>query len=135
MCGALALGWLSGMKRFVTCSRITAGTGIALALLVLCAAVGSHVVLHDLHGESHHAAGPASLPDHEHDHPVTPQVSARHLVALSLASMTIDELAPAVLVPALPGETASSLRNVVSAGALRADEDVGLQPLLSTWLI
>lgn len=123
------------MKRFFNSTGITVRTVTSLALLLLCAAIGSHVVLHDLSEPSHDDFALAHVPDHEHDHPVTPQVTARHLVALSFSSMTIHVFAPAVLPPSLPDDAASSIRNVVSVGALRADEDVGLQPLLSTYLI
>ena len=116
--------------------RIDAGAGIAIALLVLCIAVGSHVVLHDLNGAAH-SHGTAHVPhqEHEHDHPVTAKLAAQYVVTLSSVSMT--ELVPfdATVSDLLPSSTTLSIRNVVSPGALRSDEDVGLQSLLSTWLI
>lgn len=93
-----------------------------------------HVVIHDLHDHvDDHAtafAGQAGHGDHEHpivSHPA-PQVPSLTRVALPVA------MEP-VATPATSTRIATADRNIVSFGALRTDDDVGLQALLATFLI
>lgn len=124
------------MNSFPTSMRTNAGTGIASALLVLCVGVGSHVVLHDLHGAAHSpGAAHDSDQQHDHDHPVTAKLAAQYLITLSSLSLTGLAPSAAAVHEFLSSPATVSIRNVVSPGALRSDEDVGLHSLLSTWLI
>ena len=108
----------------------------AFAVLALLGApVAMHVVLHDLHEHHHHEAAMAGVGETEHgdhEHPIVaspaPRVPALTLVALPAA------IVPAAM-PATWAGIATAERNVLSFGALRTDDDVGLQPLLSTFLI
>lgn len=102
-----------------------------VVLALLGAPVAMHVILHDLHGHPHQAA--AAQPYHgDHEHPI-----------VSSAGPEVPSLTPAALPVAIaPAATAATWtcskttdRNVLSFGALRMDDDVGLQPLLSTFLI
>lgn len=90
-------------------------------LALLGAPVAMHVVVHDLH--DHHG---------DHEHPVVsspaPEVASVVGVALPIAT------APAATPVTWPSIAATD-RNIVSHGALRTDNDVGLQPLLATFLI
>lgn len=115
-------------------SRSTVRFFAFLVLALLGAPVAMHVVMHDLHGH-HEEMGPATVDggghgDHEH-----PVVSAP---APEVPSLTRAAL-PVAAVPAATAATwtrvAAIDRNVLSFGALRMDDDVGLQPLLSTFLI
>lgn len=109
---------------------------IALFVLALLGApVAMHVVLHDLH--DHHAehadAAMIDSGDHsDHEHPIVgssaPQISSVTRAVLPIVAEPRAELAM------LP-RVATTERNVLSLGALRIDDDVGLQPLLSTFLI
>jgi hypothetical protein len=103
-------------------------------LALLGAPVALHVVLHDLH--DHHdevAVENVEATDHgDHEHPVisspAPQVPSLTRVALPLAILPAATKATWSIVATID-------RNVLSFGALRTDDDVGLQPLLSTFLI
>lgn len=106
-----------------------------VVLALLGAPVAMHVVLHDLHDHHHHEQAIARLAasghgDHEH-----PIVSSPVPQAASLARIAV----PAATAPAATFTAwtcvARAERNVLSPGALRIDDDVGLQPLLSTFLI
>ncbi len=117
-------------------SRSTVRLFAFVVLALLGAPVAMHVVMHDLH--SHHDEHAEAYEDEDesghgdHEHPIVaspaPQLPDATRVAL-----------PVNLVPAVTAATwtsvASTDRNVLSVGALRMDEDVGLQPLLSTFLI
>ncbi len=107
--------------------RSTVRLFVFLVLALLGAPVAMHVLLHDLHDE-HHEVAEVSHGDHEH--PVVssaaPQVPTPAQTALPLIVVS-----PSI---AWTRMTATD-RNVISFGALRIDEDVGLQPLLSTFLI
>ena len=105
-----------------------------IVLALLGAPVAMHVVMHDLH--DHHGDAPASVVEEaghgDHEHPIVSSPAPQ------LPDVTRMAL-PAAIVPAATWATwtsvASTDRNVLSAGALRMDDDVGLQPLLSTFLI
>jgi hypothetical protein len=105
-----------------------------VVLALLGAPVAMHVVVHDLH-DHYERLAMVTLDETghgEHEHPVVsspaPQVPNLTRVAL-----------PDALTPSAAAVTRSSIttsdRNVFSFGALRIDDDVGLQPLLSTYLI
>lgn len=95
-----------------------------------------HVVMHDLHEYHHdeHAAAFLGQPGHgDHEHPIVsspvPQVPNPARVALPVVEV------PAAVTAATSTSVATTNRNIASFGALRLDDDVGLQPLLSTFLI
>lgn len=105
-----------------------------LVLALLGAPVALHVVMHDLH--SHHEEH-ATAYEHEsghadHEHPIVsspaPQLPDATRAALPVETVPVGT-------PATWASIASIDRNVLSLGALRIDDDVGLQPLLSTFLI
>jgi hypothetical protein len=104
-------------------------------LALLGAPVAMHVVTHDLH-DHHDAHADAAMLEHgghgDHEHPIVgspaPQIPSLTRAALPIATM--PAAAPATWTAMTTPE-----RNVVSHGALRMDDDVGLQPLLSTFLI
>lgn len=103
-------------------------------LALLGAPVAMHVVMHDLHHE--HAAvdgSSATARSHgDHEHPVVSAPPAP-LPGLTRTALVIVA-APAAPVAHSTRMTASE-RNVMAFGALRTDTDVGLQPLLATFLI
>ncbi len=106
----------------------------SIVLALLGAPVAMHVVVHDL-GDHHHEHASASVHQSDHgDHqhpivsPIAPQVPG------------VTRVAPAVaIVPARTTVTWAQIitteRNVMSFGASRMDDDVGLQRFLSTFLI
>jgi hypothetical protein len=105
-----------------------------IVLALLGAPVAMHVVMHDLH--DHHdevaEAYGAKTGHSDHEHPIVSSPAPQ------LPDVTRVTL-PVATVPAATAATwtriASTDRNVLSFGALRMDDDVGLQPLLSTFLI
>jgi hypothetical protein len=103
-------------------------------LALLGAPVAMHVVMHDLHDhhDGHAEAAMIDTGHGDHEHPIVGSS------APPMPSLTRDAL-PIVTTPAaLPAtwrRMATAERNVLSHGALRMDDDVGLQPLLSTFLI
>jgi hypothetical protein len=106
-----------------------------IVLVLLGAPVAMHVVVHDL--DEHHDAGAATaMIEHgghgDHEHPIVgssaPQVSILTRAALPVATTAGVARATSIYV-------ARANRNIVSHGSLRMDDDVGLQPLLSTFLI
>jgi len=115
-------------------SRSTLRLFAFVVLALLGAPVAMHVVMHDLHDHhgEHADAYEADSGHSDHEHPIVsspaPQLPDVTRVALPVAT-----------VPAAASATwttvASTDRNVLSFGALRMDDDVGLQPLLSTFLI
>lgn len=115
-------------------ARSTVRFFACVVLALLGAPVAMHVVMHDLHEHHHEAAAAdgaqADAPDHEHPIVASP---APQVPSLTRAALTL------AIVPAATPATwmciATAKRNVVSQGALRTDDDVGLQPLLSTFLI
>lgn len=118
-----------GMRRSTV--RILA----VIVLALLGAPVAMHVVMHDLH-HHHDANADAAMVGQgghgDHEHPIVGS-SAPQIRSLTRAALPIGT-APAA-VPATWICMATAQRNVVSHGALRMDDDVGLQPLLSTFLI
>lgn len=116
-------------------NRSTLRIVAVIVLALLGAPVGLHVVLHDLPGHSgavvDHAAGFSGEDHGDHEHPIvasTTPVSPRS-GRTALPALTAD---PRPVAVSLRGTTP---RNVLSAGALRLDEDVGLYSLFSTFLI
>jgi hypothetical protein len=105
-----------------------------VVLALLGAPVAMHVVMHDLHAhhDEHAHAYEAGSGHGDHQHPIVsspaPQLPDATRAALPVA------IVPAAT-PATWTRVASTDRNVLSSGALRMDDDVGLQPLLSTFLI
>ena len=93
-----------------------------------------HVVMHDLH--DHHdevaEAYDAKAGHSDHEHPIVSS-PAPQLPDVTRLAVRV-EIIPAAT-PATWTSVASTDRNVLSCGALRMDDDVGLQPLLSTFLI
>lgn len=108
---------------------------IALFVLALLGApVAMHVVMHDLH-DHHDANADAAMIDTghgDHEHPIVGS-SAPPMPSLTRAALPIVTT-PAALLSTWSRMTIAE-RNVLSHGALRMDDDVGLQPLLSTFLI
>ena len=112
--------------------RSTVRLFAVLVLALLGTPVALHVVMHDLH--DHHAHEDAAMietghGDHEH-----PLIGAASPDALRLVRADL----PAVAMPAAhatPTVSPTAERNVLSLGALRIDDDVGLHSLLSTFLI
>lgn len=104
-----------------------------IVLVLLGAPVAMHVVLHDLHGHDDEATGTyASAADHgDHEHPIvsSPAPTIPGLVQIGLPVAAESKTVP--LPVGMPGEE----RNTLTHGALRMDDDVGLQSLLSTFLI
>jgi hypothetical protein len=115
--------------------RRTTARLIALFVLALLGApVAMHVTLHDLHDHpaSHTEAAMVGGGHGDHEHPVVaspaPQIPSVTRAALPVIATTSVDPATWVRVKAAG-------RNALSLGALRIDDDVGLQPLLSTFLI
>lgn len=115
-------------------SRSTVRYATFIVLALLGAPVVMHVVMHDLH-DHHDAHAEAAMIDTghgDHEHPIVgaaaPQIPSLTRVALPIGTT------PAAA-PATWSRMATAERNAVSHGALRMDDDVGLQPLLSTFLI
>ena len=115
-------------------SRSTLRLVAFVVLALLGAPVAMHVVMHDLHGhhDEHSDAYEAESGHGDHEHPIVsvpaPRFPDATRVTLSVA------IVPAAT-PATWTSVAASGRNVLSSGALRMDDDVGLQPLLATFLI
>jgi len=108
-----------------------------LALIVLAllgAPVAMHVVMHDLHDhDGDYANAYATDADHgDHEHPI---VSSPAPQVPSTARAALPVVAVPAATPATWTRTTRLERNVIAHGALRTDDDVGLQPLLSTFLI
>lgn len=105
-----------------------------LVLALLGAPVAMHVVMHDLHDhhDEHADAYEAESGHGDHEHPIVASSAPKFPDATRVAL-------PVAIVPAAtPADwmiVAGTGRNVLSFGALRMDDDVGLQPLLSTFLI
>lgn len=105
-----------------------------IVLALLGAPVTMHVVMHDLHDHhgEHADAYEAESGHSDHEHPIVsspaPQLPDATNVTLPVATV------PAAT-SAIWTSVASTDRNVFSFGALRMDDDVGLQSLLSTFRI
>jgi ABC-type Zn2+ transport system substrate-binding protein/surface adhesin len=124
-------------------SRSTVRLFAFVILALLGAPVAMHVVIHDLHDHHDHHdhhdqhgeradAYEAESAHSDHEHPIVSSPAPRLPDATRVAL-------PAAIVRAVTSATwttvANTDRNVLSFGALRMDDDVGLQPLLSTFLI
>ena len=115
-------------------SRSTVRFFAFVVLALLGAPVAMHVVMHDLHDHhgEHADTYEADSSHSDHEHPIVSS-SAPQLPDVTRVAL------PVAIVRAATAATWTSLattdRNVLSFGALRMDDDVGLQPLLSTFLI
>lgn len=111
--------------------RNTARFTAFLVLALLGAPVTMHVLLHDLH--DHHAehADGAGMREGEHEHPIVGS-PAPTVPSLTRAGLTVAAQSGASVMTA---RAATAERNILAFGALRIDTDVGLQPLLATFLI
>ena len=115
-------------------SRPTVRLFAFVVLALLGAPVAMHVVMHDLHAhhDQHADAYEAGSGHSDHEHPIVSSPAPRFPDATRAAL-------PVEIVPAATraswASVASTGRNVLSVGALRTDDDVGLQRLLSTFLI
>jgi len=103
-------------------------------LALLGAPVAMHVVMHDLHDhDGDHASAYTTDGDHgNHEHPIvsSPAPQVPNLARAALPVVAVPDATPATW-----NRTTRMERNVIAHGALRCDDDVGLQPLLSTFLI
>ena len=93
-----------------------------------------HVILHDLH-DHHDAHADATMIDPGHGHHEHPIVGASPPAALHLVRAALPATAAMASQVITSPSIATAERNMLSLGALRIDDDVGLQPLLSTFLI
>jgi hypothetical protein len=125
----------SGLAPAIGMRRSTVRLFAFFVLALLGAPVAMHVILHDLH--DHHAdhadAALMDRGDHgDHEHPVlgshAPQVP-------NLTRAALPHLVTPATLPGTWTRITTAERNVVTFGALRTDTDVGLQPLLATFLI
>lgn len=104
-----------------------------IVLSVLGGPLALHFVVHDLHHAHVLDAEAFEAGAHgNHEHPVvgSSQPQVRHLNRSLLVPATFAQQSTMVVRQILSRE-----RNFIAFGALRLDEDVGLQPLLSTFLI
>ena len=114
-------------------SRSTLRFFAIVVLALLGAPVAMHVVVHDL--RDHEEIDVASVPETghgDHEHPI---VSASAAPVASLPRVAMSVAVTPATVPATWTSITTADRNVLSFGATRMDDDVGLQPLLSTFLI
>lgn len=116
-------------------SRATTRFFAFVVLALLGAPVAMHVVMHDLqhdalHEEEHHAESEDHGGDHEHPIVSSPAPEVPSLARVALPVVSVPQTTPATWTGMARLE-----RNAVAHGALRTDDDVGLQPLLSTFLI
>lgn len=93
-----------------------------------------HVILHDLHGDHHDAPAKAYLDRdvHDHQHPI---VSSLAPLLPSLTRTMLPVISLSMTSPFAWKSGSAGERNLIAFGSLRLDDDVGLQPLLSTFLI
>lgn len=105
-----------------------------VVLALLGAPLAMHVIMHDLHdhhdGQATACVAEACHTDHEH-----PIISSP---APQVPSLTGAAMPSAILPAAVPGawtRITTAERNRVAHGSLRLDDDVGLQPVLSTYHI
>ncbi|HET8798330.1 MAG TPA: hypothetical protein VFO89_11620 [Thermoanaerobaculia bacterium] len=108
---------------------------IALCVLALLGApVAMHLILHDLHDHPASRTEPAMIggghDDHEHPVVASPPPQIPSVTRAALPVIPATSVDPAAWVC-----RKAAGRNALSLGALRIDDDVGLQPLLSTFLI
>ena len=106
-----------------------------IVLALLGAPVAMHVVLHDLRDHDvDQARAYATDADHgsDHEHPI---VSSPAPQVPNVARSAMPVVAAPAGTSAVWTHTTRMERNVIAHGALRSDDDVGLQPLLSIFLI
>lgn len=115
-------------------SRSTLRGFTFVVLALLGAPVAMHVVMHDLH-DHHEEIEVASVPETEHGDHEHPIVSSSAPPVASLTRVAVSVAVRPVTIPATWTCITTADRNVLSFGAMRMDDDVGLQPLLSTFLI
>ena len=115
-------------------SRSTIRIVAVLVLAIFGAPVAMHVVLHDLHDHHDDEAATCRVEraHDDHEHPIVSSSAPR---IPTLTRLTLPIAALATIMPAPLVRLARAERNVMAFGALRTDTDVGLQPLLSTYLI
>ncbi|HEX6096263.1 MAG TPA: hypothetical protein VF432_08070 [Thermoanaerobaculia bacterium] len=115
-------------------SRSTVRLFAFVVLALLGVPVAMHVVVHDLHDHhDEHADAYETESGHgDHEHPVVSS-SVSQLPDVTRAALPVAIVPHAT--PATWTRVASTDRNVLAFGALRMDDDVGLLPLLSTFLI
>lgn len=115
-------------------SRSTLRFFALIVLALLGAPVAMHVVMHDLHGHHEEVAttGIYEATHGDHEHPIVSS-SAPQVSRLTRVAVQADITPPATATNWT--RITISNRNVRSLGALRMDDDVGLQSLLSTFLI
>ena len=125
----------SGLAPAIGMRRSTVRLFAFFVLALLGAPVAMHVILHDLH-DHHDALADAAMIERgehgDHEHPV---VGASSPQVPSLTRTALPVVATAAEIPAAWTRITTAGRNVITFGALRTDTDVGLQPLLATFLI
>src|SRR5215210_1758362 len=115
-------------------SRSTLRFVAFIVLALLGAPVAMHVVMHDLHDHHEEVAETygARAGHSNHEHPVVsspaPRIPSLTRIALPVATV-------AAATPATWKRITTEARNVLSFGALRMDDDVGLHAIHSTFLI
>ena len=124
-----------GLAPTIDMRRSTVRLLAVFVLALLGAPVAMHVILHDLH-DHHDALAEAAKVDRgdhgDHEHPIVGS-PAPSVPSLTRAALPI--VATAAEFPATWTRITTAERNVIAFGALRTDTDVGLQPLLATFLI
>lgn len=116
-------------------SRSTIRVLVIAVLALLGAPVAIHVVIHDLHGHGHaheHETGYTQTHHGDHEHPIVSS-SAPQVPSVTRAAFAVPSVPP--VLPKAWTNIVRAERNVLKFGALRTDTDVGLQPLLATFLI
>jgi hypothetical protein len=113
--------------------RLTRFRATALLVLVLFGGpLAAHVITHDLHHDENRGTLAWEESGHgTHEHPVLTSAAAR----VSAALRTVMGRVKGTIVPTVAVQFTSRPRNVICFGAIRIDDDVGLQALLSTFLI
>jgi hypothetical protein len=90
--------------------------------------------VHDLHDhhDAHADAAMIEIGHGDHEHPI---VGASTPVAVRIVRADLSAVVATAPQSIVSTAVATAERNLLSLGALRIDDDVGLQPLLSTFLI
>jgi hypothetical protein len=104
-------------------------------LALLGAPVAMHVIVHDLLDHHHRADANAVMIDRGHGDHEHPMVGSAPSQTPNVSRSALPLAANPAAAPATWNSIATAERNIVSHGALRIDDDVGLQSLLSTFLI
>lgn len=103
----------------------------AVILALLGVPVALHVVLHDLHADEEQHLDAYSNDAHhgDHEHPIVSSAVP------SLGRVALPVVVVPSAIPTTSTRTVRMERNVIAHGAVRLDDDVGLQLLLATFLI